>query len=490
MTNSKSTKRALWASVLSIVICLTMLIGSTFAWFTDTATTGVNTIKSGNLDIKVSYKNSTVTSWTEVSSSSKLFDDAALWEPGYTEVAYLKVENNGSLALKYDLTVNVINEVVGKSVLGNNIELSKVLKYDLVELTSDTTYADREKALAAVTDAKNLATEVVSENMEANVAAKYYALIVYMPTDVDNSANHNGTDIPSIQLGVTVVATQYTSESDSFNNQYDAAAPYLEDEDGTILISDAASLLYFAKQVNVEKNSFLGKTVELTANIDLAGFNWTPIGSTGSTTFSGSFDGNGYTISNLNVDTTTMGRKDAAAAGLFGWIENHSSANPTTIKNLKLDNVTVASGKHAGAVAGYISGGTVIDNCDVTNAVISGTRAAAVIGYQNDGDTIKNCDVTNATIKGSESYGEFCGYTYGTIENCTATNVNIIAAISVSSQDALNSALTTDVNTIEIALADGTYSFTQVKIWNKNVTFTGAENAVFDMTAQQGVNGV
>ncbi len=224
MTNAKITKRALLASVLSVVMCISMLIGSTFAWFTDSATTGVNTITSGNLDMKVSYKNATQTTWKEVSTSDKLFNDAALWEPGYTEVAYLMVENKGNLALKYQLAVNVANEVTGKNKDGGDIKLSKVLKYDLIELTADTTYADRAAALAAVKDAKNLATETVTGNIEANTAAKYYALVVYMPTTVGNEANHDGNNVPSIQLGVNVYATQMASEEDSFGSDYDEKA--------------------------------------------------------------------------------------------------------------------------------------------------------------------------------------------------------------------------------------------------------------------------
>ncbi len=227
MTNKHNTKRALLASVLSMVMCLTMLIGSTLAWFTDTATTGVNTITSGNLDMKVSYKNKGVATWTEVSPSEKLFDDATLWEPGHTEVAYLKIENLGSLAFKYQLTVNVLNEIAGKNKDGGEIKLSEVLKYDLIPLEEETTYVDRNAALEAIEGEGNfLTTETVSGNIEAKATENYYALVVYMPDSTDNKANHNGTDIPSIQLGVNIVATQDTVESDSFNNQYDKGVPY------------------------------------------------------------------------------------------------------------------------------------------------------------------------------------------------------------------------------------------------------------------------
>ncbi len=249
MSNTKTTKRALLASVLSLLLCVSMLVSSTFAWFTDSASTGVNTITSGNLDIKLSYKNETVKSWTEVNASSKLFNDAALWEPGYTEVAYLKIENNGNLALKYQLTVNVINEVIGTSVLGNEIKLSKVLKYDLIELASDTVYADRAAALDAIEgEGQFLATETVSGSMKAESAPKYFALIVYMPTTVGNEANHNG-NVPSIQLGINLVATQYTSEVDSFDDQYDKDASFpiassgavVANEDTVITVTKAGS---------------------------------------------------------------------------------------------------------------------------------------------------------------------------------------------------------------------------------------------------------
>ncbi len=224
----KSTKKALWLSCLSLLLCCSMLIGSTFAWFTDSATTGVNKIVSGNLDIamyKGTVSNGSIDYSTEVNAATKLFNDEALWEPGYTEVAYLKVENKGSLALKYQLMLQVNNEIEGVSVLGNKIKLSEILKYDLVEIGETEFYADRAAAIAAATDSKNLAEETVVGTMSPQ-DTKYYALIVYMPDSVGNTANHNGIDVPSIKLGVNLVATQAESESDSFGNDYDAGLEY------------------------------------------------------------------------------------------------------------------------------------------------------------------------------------------------------------------------------------------------------------------------
>ena len=86
MTNRKSTKRALLGSVVAMVLCLAMLVGATFAWFTDTASTGVNKIQAGNLDVKLMYSTDMQT-WKEATDQTKLFDDNALWEPGYTQVS-------------------------------------------------------------------------------------------------------------------------------------------------------------------------------------------------------------------------------------------------------------------------------------------------------------------------------------------------------------------------------------------------------------------
>ena len=105
MTNRKSTKRALLGSVMAMVLCLAMLVGATFAWFTDTASTGVNKIQAGNLDVVLEMQNADG-KW--VSAEGKTLDfvkaadakgEAILWEPGCTyELPALRIRNNGNLA--------------------------------------------------------------------------------------------------------------------------------------------------------------------------------------------------------------------------------------------------------------------------------------------------------------------------------------------------------------------------------------------------------
>ena len=116
MTNRKSTKRALLGSVMAMVLCLAMLVGATFAWFTDTASTGVNKIQAGKLDVALEMQNADG-KW--VSAEGKTLDfvkaadakgEAILWEPGCTyELPALRIRNNGNLALKYQVIITGIN---------------------------------------------------------------------------------------------------------------------------------------------------------------------------------------------------------------------------------------------------------------------------------------------------------------------------------------------------------------------------------------------
>ena len=115
MTSSKSTKRALLTSALALLMCVAMLIGTTFAWFTDTASTAVNKIQAGNLDVQLEYSKD-LTKWKKVTDTTKVFEDSTLWEPGRTEVVYLRVTNAGTLALKYTLGIYNLYNSTGKNV--------------------------------------------------------------------------------------------------------------------------------------------------------------------------------------------------------------------------------------------------------------------------------------------------------------------------------------------------------------------------------------
>ena len=129
---NKSTKRALISSAIALVVCIAMLIGTTFAWFTDNVSSANNIIKSGNLDVVLEYSvldaDGNWTTYAEVLPTTKIFDYEK-WEPGYTSVAKFRVTNNGSLALKYQLSADVISETEGVDKDGQSFKLSEFLKY-------------------------------------------------------------------------------------------------------------------------------------------------------------------------------------------------------------------------------------------------------------------------------------------------------------------------------------------------------------------------
>lgn len=239
MTTKRSTKSALLMSVISLLMCISMLIGSTFAWFTDSVTSANNVITSGNLDVALEYKTNWSDDWAPVDENTKLFKEGALYEPGYTEIVYLRVSNAGTLALKYLLSFNIANEEGSVNVYGDEFKLSDYLQigtYVQDEYSSGFNYADvlipamfgtREAALNSVT-LNTLATAdaKICDNaplLPGDDTAQVVAIVLTMPETVGNEANTKlGADAPYIEMGVRLFATQYTHENDSFDNQYDA----------------------------------------------------------------------------------------------------------------------------------------------------------------------------------------------------------------------------------------------------------------------------
>lgn len=226
MKTRNSTKSKLLSSVIALVLCVSMLIGATFAWFTDTASTGVNKIQAGNLDVEVEYSTKG-TRWATIEDATSLFSNN-LWEPGHTEYVYLRVKNAGTLGLKYKVMVTPVSENGGINVNNANFKLSDYLVFGTTDPSeTPVTYADRTAARNAAGTAMGLNQATLTKNgtIEAGEAEQYLALVVYMPETVGNEANAKpGTVAPSINLGITVVATQLEAENDSFNNTYDQGA--------------------------------------------------------------------------------------------------------------------------------------------------------------------------------------------------------------------------------------------------------------------------
>ena len=217
--NQKATKRALLTSVMALVMCVVMLVGTTFAWFTDTASTAVNKIQAGNLDIELEMKNASG-GWDKAEGKTLYFlqkqgdqkvqSADILWEPGCTyELPELRIVNKGNLALKYKVIINGIegdaklNEAIDWTITpGTATDGSNVVKLESAP-------AGYEYALTAK-DAANTLT--ISGTMKKEAGNEYQGL------SIDG-------------IGITVVATQYTYEKDSIDDQYD------KDADATIQVN-------------------------------------------------------------------------------------------------------------------------------------------------------------------------------------------------------------------------------------------------------------
>ena len=194
MTNRKSTKRALLGSVMAMVLCLAMLVGATFAWFTDTASTGVNKIQAGNLDVQLVDENGNSLEGKTLEfkkAANAAEGEAVLWEPGCTyELPAVYVKNNGKLALKYKVTITGIN---------GSAKLNDVIDWTINDADLS---ADHSLAAGATSEALT-----IKGHMQESAGNEY------MNESIDG-------------IAITVVATQDTVESDSFDNQYDANAEY------------------------------------------------------------------------------------------------------------------------------------------------------------------------------------------------------------------------------------------------------------------------
>ena len=192
----KTTKRSLLASVLALALCVIMLVGTTFAWFTDTASTGVNKIVSGKLDVALEMKDA-AGQWVSAEGKTLNWVKAAageqvLWEPGCTyELPELRVVNNGNLALKYKIQITGIQ---------GDAKLNEVIDWTINDAAIDLT--------------------------EGNLTAGQQGDAFTIKGHMKETAGNDYQNLTIDGIGITVYATQDTVENDSFGNTYDADAGY------------------------------------------------------------------------------------------------------------------------------------------------------------------------------------------------------------------------------------------------------------------------
>ncbi len=227
MTKSKSTKRAFVVSLLALTLCFAMLVGTTWAWFTDTVTSGRNRIYGGYLDVELVTVDGTTE--TPVDENTVLFDDVEKWEPGVISYETLKVKNVGDVALKYTLNLTDVAKNTITKDGGTPHDLTEVIKVAV----TDSVPADRAAAQRLTFGAwSTLATVAQNANLDAGASSDPITIVLYWePTDHDDDYNRKNTgwtlsdgDHLYIDFGATLIATQYTKEQDSFDERYDADA--------------------------------------------------------------------------------------------------------------------------------------------------------------------------------------------------------------------------------------------------------------------------
>ena len=218
----KATKIALSVSVVLLILWSLLGAGASLAWFTDTSTDTRNEFIIGVADIRVSYyslvPNPTYDFRELLPTTTDMFDDQALYEPGYTKVVYLKIENEG-IPVDFKVRVTANEWVDGTNENGGVIHLPSYLKFGVLVDDNLTDLIAAVNAVGGRPDARNIAGLDISDYQSLNQyssnsafldsgESKYAAIVVYMPEDVGNIANYVGNVQPSVGLGVTVVASQ------------------------------------------------------------------------------------------------------------------------------------------------------------------------------------------------------------------------------------------------------------------------------------------
>ena len=276
MNTKKATKHALLTSVMALVMCVVMLVGTTFAWFTDTASTGVNKIQAGNLDIELQYAtawdNTTgaPTGWDKAEGKTLTFKtkdnraaDKILWEPGCTyELPELRIVNKGNLALKYKISISGAKDATPE----NDKNDLKLL--DVIDWTYSVSGAGGD-ATAELGTERHLAAKTSEADVFDTLTIKGQ-----MQTSAGN--DYQGMAIEGI--AITVVATQDTVENDSFGNTYDQDAEYpilvTTGEELQTIVSNATAPVNIVLTNSITTNNFvIPKDKDVT--LDLNGFTLT-----------------------------------------------------------------------------------------------------------------------------------------------------------------------------------------------------------------------
>ena len=433
MTNRKPvTKLTLLGAVVALLLCFAMLLGTTYAWFTDSVTSSGNIIKTGKLKVAMQWANGTEnpnsadTTWTNAAAGAIFEYDK--WEPGYVQVRHIRIANIGNLALHYELRIVVNGDL--ETVDNDGHTLADAI---------DVYYADPAVKV-------NGRDELTDANKIGNLAG----ILNGMMTGTNNTAagdllpgedtaDNNSIDTVTIALkmresagneyqekelggsfSVQLLATQLSYENDSFGPDYDGGSNGEPDNYPwpRVVYAVGDNGEEYCTLNDIHTALVNGDNITLTSNLDMTGYEWVPIEG-----FAGTFDGNNKTISRLTI----AGNPASGVTAMFNTVNDGAE-----IKNLKLENVNV-SGYYCAAVVGNAANADniTITNIEVVSGTIQATGYAAAIAFDVEGENVvfTNCvnraDVTsdfsasgigawiypegNSTVNNLVNYGNVTG---------------------------------------------------------------------------------
>lgn len=375
-------------SVLALLLCSGIAVGSTYALFTSEENVNI-AINSGKVDVEAKVENLKIYS---------------------LDVEQKNTFENGGTAL-----INGSNLVLSNITPGDKVEFDIVVKNNsnvniqkrtIITSQDDGLFSGLEISIGNYGAIKGYSVVTNWEKVEANTGDEIHHVIIQLPVEAGNEYSDK-----SCSINLAVEAIQGNADVDEYNTN-------------AIKIYNNNDLLLLAEEVN-NGNYYTGQEIELLADLDLDGIDWTPIGIT--KYFDGKFDGNGHTIKNLSVD-----RK--GKAGLFASLWTSAE-----ITDLVVDEATIIGTNHVGAIAA--SGYGKIADCTVSNSNITsnlefiesksywdnGDKAGAIIGYAS-GKTVTDCKSINNTITAYRDLGGLIGAIneeFKDVSNNEVTNANV-----------------------------------------------------------------
>ena len=512
MTNNKSTKRTLLSSVLALVLCFAMLLGSTFAWFTDEVTSSKNIIQSGKLEVKMEWaegdEDPTAVTYQDASEGA-IFNNT-LWEPGYTEAKHIKISNIGNLALKYQMRIlanGVVSELAdvidvyyydeATQLTANNYKTGTKLGTLSEVLHNNIDGETNENAISNVISGALLpeGEEDTDSTDKVYVGEKTITLALHMQEDAGNEYQNLsiGTDF-SIQL----LATQYTYEEDSFGTNYDSGADFAPQETPVATV------------YALSKSKLEGITGGLTGmSLDI-GYSFQPTETYDQAMASEAADWHAdfYVYADATVPANSMSLAgyynafngstiDGQTLSPTSWIELTSSTAIEANTGIRL----IADGMNGGKTntgitvpynmicslgndgTGFLCGATDLTGANAGTTLTVELRLYKTLPEGHEAHTLADGSTCNGNTANCET-GEYVtvGTTTYTFESKADSNKPAYAV----DNDALESAIESGASTVKLGAGEYTIPST---VAGKDITVVGSgENTVFDFTTNYGVS--